>query len=402
MALEKPARFKTISEYHQFRGLPKPQHPLISVVNFEDINYIDSKEPKTIVFDFYSIALKRNSNIKYKYGQQKYDFDDGILFFLAPGQVFGIEVNTDAVLKISGWMILVHPDFLWNSTLSKTIKSYDYFDYAINEALNLSDKEETILTAIAKNIESVLFENGYNLMVCSTGENEEHEKRLVEMMINQQGVDGLIVASTFKTAEFYTNTRYASTPFVFIDRVLPLFNANYVVIDNYGGSVEIVNNLVKHKCKSISCFSITPSYISTIEDRINGYKDALTKNKLTVDESLIKSIRFDNIQNDVEESLRDLLKNNADVDAIYCLNNNITTALLVTLRKKEFEKLNAKLKIACFDDIDLFNIIDKQIISVSQPIENIGKSSSLLMLDVINGKQTHKSNVVLSTTLIER
>lgn len=268
--------------------------------------------------------------------------------------------------------------------------------------LIVADISNPFYSTIAKNIETVLFEQGYNLMVCSTGENEEHEKRLVEMMVNQQGVDGLIVASTFKNADFYTNSRYANTPFVFIDRVLPLFNANYVVIDNYGGSIEIVNHLIKQNCKTIACFSITPSYISTIEDRINGYKDAITKNKLKVDESLIKQIRFDAIQKDVEQSLTELLKSTAAIDAIYCLNNNITTALLIALRKKEFEKLASKIKIASFDDIDLFNIIDRKIISVSQPTEDIGKNSSLLILDVINGKQTSKSNVVLSTKLIER
>lgn len=268
--------------------------------------------------------------------------------------------------------------------------------------LIVADISNPFYSTIAKNIESVLYENGYNLMVCSTGENEEHEKRLIEMMINQQGVDGLIVASTFKTADFYNNTRYANTPFVFIDRVLPLFNANYVVIDNYGGSSEIVNHLIKQNCKTISCFSITPSYISTIEDRVNGYKDALTKNKLKVEDSLMKSVRFDSIQKDVEDSLNDLQKNHPSIDAIYCLNNNITTALLIALRKKEFEKLAAKIKIACFDDIDMFNIIDRKIISVSQPVEDIGKNSSLLILDIINGKQTGKSNVVLSTSLIER
>lgn len=153
MATKNPVRFKTISEYLNFRGLPKPQHPLISIVNFESMKYMREDEPKTIVFDFYSIALKRNSNIKYKYGQQKYDFDEGIMFFLAPGQVFGVELNKNAVLKLSGWMILVHPDFLWNTPLSKTIKNYKYFGYAINEALNLSDKEEATVNNIVKNIE---------------------------------------------------------------------------------------------------------------------------------------------------------------------------------------------------------------------------------------------------------
>jgi LacI family transcriptional regulator len=300
-------------------------------------------------------------------------------------------------------------------TQAAVLKAVSELDYTPNKfaralrtgksffvGLIVADISNPFYSTIAKNIESVLYENGYNLMVCSTGENEEHEKRLVEMMINQQGVDGLIIASTFKTAEFYNGNRYTNTPFVFIDRVLPLYNANYVVIDNYGGSNEIVNHLIKQGCKTISCFSITPSYISTIEDRVNGYKDALTKNKLKVEDALMKSIRFDNIQKDVESSLTDLMNNHPNLDAVYCLNNNITTALLVALRKKEFEKLAAKIKIACFDDIDLFNIIDRKIISVSQPVEDIGKNSSLLMLDIINGKQTSKSNVVLSTSLIER
>lgn len=268
--------------------------------------------------------------------------------------------------------------------------------------LIVADISNPFYSIIAKNIESVLFEQGYNLMVCSTGENEEHEKRLVEMMINQQGVDGIIIASTFKTAEFYNNSRYLNTPFVFIDRVLPLFNTNYVVIDNYGGSFELVNHLIKQNCSNVACFSITPAYISTIEDRVNGYKDALTKNKIKANESLIKSIRFDYIQKDVEDGLRSLMETHPNLDSIFCLNNNIATALLIALRKKEFEKLESRIKVACFDDIDLFNIIDRKIISVSQPVEEIGKNASMLILDIINGKQTNKSNVVLSTSLIER
>ncbi len=115
MATDKPLRFKTIAGYLQFRGLPKPQHPLISVINFDTLKKLHEDEPKSLLFDFYSIALKRNLNVKYKYGQQQYDFDEGVLFFLSPGQVFGVEVNKDAVLKLSGWMILVHPDFFWNT-----------------------------------------------------------------------------------------------------------------------------------------------------------------------------------------------------------------------------------------------------------------------------------------------
>ncbi len=152
MATPQPLRFKTISEYHQKMGLSKPEHPLISVINMETMPVWAGQSPQNLVLDFYSIALKRNFNIKFKYGQQQYDFDEGILFFIAPGQVYGIEASPDQEVKRSGWMLLIHPDFLWNTPLAKTIKQYEYFDYAVNEALFLSEKEEATITNLLQNI----------------------------------------------------------------------------------------------------------------------------------------------------------------------------------------------------------------------------------------------------------
>jgi|ERR1022692_63301 AraC-like DNA-binding protein len=154
-----PHRIKTISQYHHVMGLPKPEHPLISVINLESIKHSPGNEPKSLVFDFYSISLKRNFNGKIKYGQQEYDFDEGVMFFISPGQVFGIEVNKDEELKRSGWLLLVHPDFLWNTLLAKTIKQYDYFDYSVNEALFLSEKEETTIISIMQNIQQEYHSN---------------------------------------------------------------------------------------------------------------------------------------------------------------------------------------------------------------------------------------------------
>ena len=149
MKKDLPIRFKTIAEYHKYRNLPKPDHPLISVINLEELD-LGSEDPKNIYCDFYCIALKRFSNAKIKYGQQEYDFDEGIMLFLSPGQVFSIEVEND--FKHSGWTLMVHPDFLWNSLLATTIKQHGFFNYAVNEALHLSEKEETIIIDIIKNI----------------------------------------------------------------------------------------------------------------------------------------------------------------------------------------------------------------------------------------------------------
>ena len=181
-----------------------------------------------------------------------------------------------------------------------------------------------------------------------------------------------------------------------------LFNTNYVVIDNYGGSMEIVNHLIHSGCKKIACFCITPSYLSTVEDRLNGYRDAVRKNKLPEEQEYIKSINFDHINDDVEQSLRELVQSKTQPDAIFVLNNHIAVALLKALKKIEFKDLGTKIKIACFDDIELFNIIDQPVISVSQPVQEIGRNSSIILLDIIAGKQINKSNIVLSTKLIDR
>lgn len=145
-------RIKTISEFHRLRGLPKPEHPLISVVDYGAIQRSPELSTVSWVLDFYQISIKRGVAAKVKYGQQEYDFDEGVMFFIAPGQVFRIETGSDPGSQRSGWMLLIHPDFLWNTPLAKTIKQYEYFDYSVAEALFLSDKEETMINAIIETI----------------------------------------------------------------------------------------------------------------------------------------------------------------------------------------------------------------------------------------------------------
>lgn len=149
MATKAPIRVKSIAEYHRLRGLPKPQHPLVSVISLDEMDNSSSHD-EHLVLDFYSIAMKRCLETKIQYGQQEYDFDEGVMFYIAPDQVFHVRVTSNS--KRSGWMLLVHPDFLWNTNLAKDIKKYEYFDYAVHEALFLSDKEEQTLEEIYKNI----------------------------------------------------------------------------------------------------------------------------------------------------------------------------------------------------------------------------------------------------------
>ncbi|SDG91885.1 AraC family transcriptional regulator [Chitinophaga filiformis] len=164
MANKKVHRIKTISEFHKFRDLPKPEHPLISVINVETAKHLHSDEPVNLLLDFYMIALKRNLNekgtVRLKYGQQQYDFDEGTMSFMAPNQLFSIALDKEEKeLKQSGWVLLIHPDFIWNTSLAKSIKQYDFFNYAVNEALFLSEKEEVIITGIIRDIQQEYHSN---------------------------------------------------------------------------------------------------------------------------------------------------------------------------------------------------------------------------------------------------
>lgn len=147
-------RFKTITEYHRAAGLPNPAHPLISLVHMEELQRPLAVGPFSMIFDCYSIAMKRVKHTIFKYGQQASDFDNGVLFFMSPGQVLSIELEKGSEFhRPEGWMLLIHPDFIWNTPLAKSIKQYEYFNYAVVEALFLSDKEEALLNIIAQNIE---------------------------------------------------------------------------------------------------------------------------------------------------------------------------------------------------------------------------------------------------------
>lgn len=153
MERRKTKRLKTITEFHRSRGLPPPEHPLISVVDYKEVQRPADIGEVNWMFDFYQVSLKRGINGKVKYGQQEYDFDEGLMFFIAPNQVFRINADAGPAAEQSGWMLLIHPDFLWKTSLAKTIKQYDFFDYSVNEALFLSQKEEQTIYSIIANIQ---------------------------------------------------------------------------------------------------------------------------------------------------------------------------------------------------------------------------------------------------------
>jgi AraC family transcriptional regulator, transcriptional activator of pobA len=144
-----PHKFDSLSDLHRVFGLPKPLHPLISLINTTEHTVELNKLPYSFSFNFYKISYKHNLHGKIKYGQDYYDFDEGGLFFVSPNQV---SANSDNNGDHSGYTLLIHPDFLLTYPIAKKIKQYGFFSYSANEALHLSDHEKTTIISIFKNI----------------------------------------------------------------------------------------------------------------------------------------------------------------------------------------------------------------------------------------------------------
>lgn len=146
-------RFHSISEAHRVLGLPKPQHPLISLIDNTTTRIEPNKLRQPHVLTFYKISYRLTFSGKVRYGQGYYDFDEGGLLFASPNQIVSrYEDNED----YSGYTLLIHPDFILSYPLARKMRQYGFFSYSANEALHLSEKEKTTILSIFKIIEEEL------------------------------------------------------------------------------------------------------------------------------------------------------------------------------------------------------------------------------------------------------
>lgn len=150
-------QINSLSDFHKLLSLPKPLHPLVSVVLVPELHLADVEVWKRFSTDFYTISLKNNIQSKVKYGQQYYDFDTGTMTFIAPKQVQTIErdeTNTYNETVGTGYVLMFHSDFLGKHPLATTIKNYGFFTYTVNEALHLSEREEKDIIEIFQKIQT--------------------------------------------------------------------------------------------------------------------------------------------------------------------------------------------------------------------------------------------------------
>lgn len=157
-------KLDSVSIYNKLRGA-KTYHPLISVI---DASNVERVPPGLYKFGVYTIFLKELNCGELKYGRGNYDYQDGTLVFLGPGQIIGVPENTS---QPKGWVLLFHPDLIKGTSLGKEIDNYHFFSYEVNEALHISEDEKTLIVdqfkKIQKELESAIDHHSKKIIVAS-------------------------------------------------------------------------------------------------------------------------------------------------------------------------------------------------------------------------------------------
>lgn len=245
---------------------------------------------------------------------------------------------------------------------------------------------------IARLVEQYANEKAYSVMIASTDEEPSREKKILESFQNRQ-IDGVIIAPT-SSQSLHTPIPLVSFDRVFADQVAP-----YVDVNNKETATLLTQQLIDAGNKRIGLVSLT-SHLPNINQRIEGYKQALSANAMVLDQELVKEIDFKNKKADVKVAIEALLGGSSPVTAVLFL-NNVLAAEGVWVVNRYFPESVNKLKFASFDNLDVFDYALPKVTSALQPSKSIAKRCVEVLLQQIEDKSNAEDRC-FSTKIIER
>lgn len=276
---ENMTTINSITEFHRLVGLSDPLHPLISVFKVSEMQFSGTEVWRQFSLNFYCISLKKGVDNKVKYGQQYYDYDKGVMTFIAPKQVQSVDIPHSEILSNiagNGYTLLIHPDLLYTYPIAESIKHYGFFSYEVNEALHLSEKEELYIADIFKKVK----------------EECEHIDRTTQDIIVAQ-IDLLLnYSKRFYERQFITRKSANHGLLTKLEQLL----------DTYFESEDIINNGLPSVEFLAEKLHVSPHYLSDmlrsltgqnaqqhIQEKIVGKaKEYLTSTNLSVSEIAYK------------------------------------------------------------------------------------------------------------------
>lgn len=249
--------------------------------------------------------------------------------------------------------------------------------------LIVPDISNPFFSRIARSIEDAASLAGYYLMVCSADEDTARENQLLHIIRQSQRAAGIIVCTAQTDVQPFSEMIEQNYPLVFIDRDLPGLNRQFVGVNNRSGAEKAVEHLIASGRKRIGMLSIGPSHLSSVRDRVLGWKDALAKAGMADTTHLLREVPFSDVDKATTAAVKELTQGPDAVDAIFTANNRIAISAINALRETG-KSIPDQVALVSFDDIDVFPLLQPPLTAMAQPAEAIGREAAGLLLALIN------------------
>lgn len=259
-----------------------------------------------------------------------------------------------------------------------------------------NDTSNSFFMSIAQGIQSVLKEDGYNLILCNSNESVEDEEEQIRILSAQQ-VDGMIIAPTAKDHSYLKELLHPEFPLVFIDRSPEGYEGDCVLANGYQGTYEAVELLIEKGHKNIGFITSTLDISSTIQ-RLEGYKQALVDHKLEANPRFIKEgiSKFESGYQLAQE-----LADQEGVTAIFVSNNVMTMGVFKFLKEHKY-KIPQDVALIGFDDYEWAKVTTPTLTMIKQPSIELGQKAAEILLDRIQLPSREYKEYKLSTEIIHR
>src|SRR5215216_2079121 len=203
----------------------------------------------------------------------------------------------------------------------------------------VSEIANTFFSQAINGIESIAYNRGYHVIITQSHESRERERVNVEHLA-ARGVDGLLVSISAESFDisYIKELHEKGLPIVFFDRITDEIPTHKVVANNYTGAFHLTEHLIYQGFKKIAHITSSPFLSITIE-RLDGYKEALLKHKITYSETLVKYCNHGGmIAEEIENAITDLFASKIKPDAIFTAGDRITTVCLAALKRMKQKK----------------------------------------------------------------
>jgi len=253
--------------------------------------------------------------------------------------------------------------------------------------LILPDMANSTFARLGRHIEEIATQEGYRIMSCSSGENDDNPESLINSLIDYQ-VDGMIIAPTTKMKpSLFKMIEESNTPFIIVDRDLPDIKTSQVVADNYNIGFLATEHLISQKLRRIAIF-ISPTSLLHMENRVLGYKAAMDKNHILVDPEFIEVIPYGDMVNTTHKAIDRVLSLSKPVEAIIFMSNMIGLPALEYLYQIKKIPIPQDLKLISMEAAPFFSLMNPSITAVNLNIQQMAEKSMELLMQAVRSNTT--------------